>query len=136
MIAGVGYSRHERARAQGERVRTGAGWSGRWSSKKNVPSVTWWQFVPQGGDSASGRHEAGRGGNTAQICDVRMQEDGTTCDPSTCPTGEDTLRDSRARGISEQGVKSAIGVGSEASSGTTGDRNGFTSLKTLADERY
>ena len=65
-----------------------------------------------------------------------MQEDGTSCHPSTCPTREDTLRDSRARGVGEKGVKSAIGGGREASSGTTGDGNGFTSLKALADDRY
>ena len=65
-----------------------------------------------------------------------MQEDGPSCHPSTCPTREDTLRDSRARGVGEKGLESAIGGGREASSGTTGDGNGFTSLKTLADERY
>ena len=114
----------------------GAGRGRRWSIKRNGPSVTWRQFVPQNGDSSPGRHEAGRGDKAAQVCDVRMQEDGTSCHPSTCPTREDTLRDSRARGVGEKGVDSASGGSREASSGTTGDGNGFPSLKTFADEQY
>src|SRR5215471_14071138 len=106
MIAGVGYSRNERTRARGERVGTGAarGRGRRWSINKNVPGVTWWQLVRHDWNSSARRHEAGRGDKAALVCDVRMQEDGTSCHPSTCATREDTLRDSRARGVGEQGV--------------------------------
>ena len=41
MIADVGYSHHERTRARGERVRTGARRGRRWSIKRNGPTVTW-----------------------------------------------------------------------------------------------
>ena len=108
----------------------------RWSNKRNSPGVTWWQVVRRDGNSSAGRHKAGRGDKAALVCDVRMQEDGTSCHPSTDPTCEDTLRDSRTRDVGEKGLKTAIGFGREASSGTTGDGNAFTSLKTLADERY
>ena len=80
--------------------------------------------------------KAGRGDKAAKVCDVRVQKDITACNPSAGPACEDTLRDSRGRGIGKKNCGSAFGIGRDGSVDTTRDGNSFTRQKALAHHRY
>src|SRR6185295_13596499 len=112
---------------QGDRGSTGGIGRSRaleYAIKIDIPGIAWWQFVRQNKDRSAARHECGGGDEAAKVCHVRVQKDRTPCHPSTCPTRQDTRRDSRARSVADKGCESAIGGGREASSRTTGDGNG------------
>jgi hypothetical protein len=103
--------------------------------KVDIRGVAWQQFVRQDGESAANGHEGGRDDQAAKVCDVRVRERGRSRDPSARPTRKYAAIYSRARRGGEKETDSAIGVSWRSPSGATGERNGFASLKTLADKR-
>ena len=64
-----------------------------------------------------------------------MRQNRSPCNPSRCPTRHHAGIECRARRSGEESGESAIGVRRSRPTGTTGKRNGFASLESLADER-
>jgi hypothetical protein len=106
--------------------------------KIDIPCVVCRQLARQDGDRVSkgASYKGGTSDKAAKVCHVRVQKDCTPCHPSACPACEDTLGDSRTRGVGKKGSGSTFGAGRNAPSGTAGEGNGFARLKAFTHDHY